>query len=319
MLAGGIQCILNVVVMSILNMELRKLRHAVVLGRLLNFTKAAEALNLTQSALSRSIQALEDECKIRLFDRNRNMVAITATGREFIRHAEALLRSEAELTDMVSHAARGDGGHIAIGMAPLAARTLLAPLMTEMITRPGFHANVTIGAPKKLLSMLIDESIQICVCTGLDMPTHSPFTGVLLARFPLAFVVRTGHPLTQRGKLSPEDINPFPILRVRSFELEDEEPVFISAMPRKRPAVTVEDYDVLMQITAGSDAVWVTSPVAARERIMDGTLTQVPISWLAEKPRADMIAYYLKRRTMSPIAERVMDRLINLSRELEYS
>jgi DNA-binding transcriptional LysR family regulator len=41
-------------------MDLRKLRHAVALARHLDFTRAAEALNLTQSALSRSIQALED-------------------------------------------------------------------------------------------------------------------------------------------------------------------------------------------------------------------------------------------------------------------
>src|SRR5579862_6863379 len=74
-----------------MHMELRKLRHAAILSKHLNFTKAANALNITQSALSRSIQSLEDECQLRLFDRNRNVVNVTAAGRDFLQLAQGLL------------------------------------------------------------------------------------------------------------------------------------------------------------------------------------------------------------------------------------
>jgi DNA-binding transcriptional LysR family regulator len=297
-------------------MDLRKLRHAVALARHLNFTKAADALNLTQSALSRSIQALEDECQLRLFDRNRNAVAITAAGRELIHHAQGLLRKEAELKEMVSHAARGDGGSVALGMAPLASRTLLAPLMSEMIANPGFHATVTIGAPQKLLPMLLDESAHICVCTGRDLPPQAPFASVPLARFPISVVVRAGHPLTRLASITPSDLDQYPLLRTRSFEMDDDGPATSDEGLQKMPVLAIEDYDVLMQITSNSDAVWVTSPISAREGILNGTLSQIPISWLSETPYAHMTAYYLKNRTLSPTAQRILARLVTLSGEI---
>jgi len=298
-------------------METRKLQHAVMLARMLNFTKAAEALNLTQSALSRSIQSLEDECQIRLFDRNRNVVSITPVGREFIRHAEAVLRNEAELFDMVGRSVRGEGGSIALGMMALAARTILAPMMIEMIGKAGFHADVVIGQPKRLLAMLIQESVEICVCTSLDLPASSPFSCVRIARLPLALIVRAGHAITQLDRILPADLESYPILRTRPFEFDHDMPTSVEAMPLKRPAVSVEDYDVLMKITANSDAVWITSPVAAREGLENNSLTQVPISWHSHRAEFDMSAYYLKRRTLSPLAERLLDRMCSLGNDLQ--
>ncbi len=297
-------------------MDLRKLRHAVALARHLNFTRAADALNLTQSALSRSIQSLEDECQLRLFDRNRNAVAITAAGQEFIRHAQMLLRKEAEMMEMIDHVVRGDGGSVTLGMAPLAARTLLAPLMIEMIDKPGFHATVTLGSPKKLLPMLLDESIHICVMTGRRMSSHALFASIPLARFPIAVVVRTDHPLTRLEAVTAADVDRYPILHTRSSEQDDEDVTFTSDDTLKPPLLAIEDYYVLMEIASNSDAVWVTSPISAREWITTGILTAIPIAWLAQEPHADMTAYYLKNRTMSPTARRVLDRLVDLGREI---
>ena len=297
-------------------MELRKLRHAVMLARHLNFTKAADALNLTQSALSRSIQSLEDECQLRLFDRTRNVVAITAAGKELVRHAEILLRKEAELVEMVNHAAVGKGGSVSLGMAPLASRTLLAPLMIEMIPTPSFHATVTIGSPKKLLPMLLDESIHICVCTGRDFTSHALFASIPLAQFSISVVVRAGHPLTRLEKVSPADLDLYPQLRTRSLEMDGEDDAPANGEPLSRPALAVEDYDVLMKITSCSDAVWLTSPISARDWIASGVLAQVPISWLSKTPHAHMTAYHLKSRTLSPTAKRILDKLVSLSEEL---
>ena len=59
-------------------MDLRGLRHVVVLSRLLSYTKAARELHLTQSALSRSIQAIEKDAHVNLFDRDRGGVVAVA-------------------------------------------------------------------------------------------------------------------------------------------------------------------------------------------------------------------------------------------------
>jgi len=63
-----------------MKLDLRQLRHVLALDRHRNFGRAAEAIGLTQPALSRSLQALEDEIGARLFDRDRSRVEPTAVG-----------------------------------------------------------------------------------------------------------------------------------------------------------------------------------------------------------------------------------------------
>jgi DNA-binding transcriptional LysR family regulator len=188
--------------------------------------------------------------------------------------------------------------------------------MSEMIGRPGFHATVTIGAPRKLLPMLLDESAHICVCTGRDLSSHAMLVRVPLARFPISLIVRSAHPLTQLARVNPSDLDRYPLLRTRSLEMDDDDPASSSDGLPKIPVLAIEDYDVLMKITSNSDAIWVASPISAEEGIMNGTLTQIPIPWHPETPFAQMTAYHLKGRTLSLTAQRILERLVSLSKEI---
>ena len=60
--------------------DMRRLRHALALAEYRNFARAADALHITQPALSRSIQSLEDGLGVRLFDRSPRDVQPTAFG-----------------------------------------------------------------------------------------------------------------------------------------------------------------------------------------------------------------------------------------------
>ncbi|MEI8352823.1 MAG: LysR family transcriptional regulator [bacterium] len=67
--------------------DMRRLRHALALAEHRNFARAATALHITQPALSRSIQSLEDALGVHLFDRNPRDVEPTAFGELVLRHA----------------------------------------------------------------------------------------------------------------------------------------------------------------------------------------------------------------------------------------
>ncbi len=284
-------------------MEIRKLRHAVTLARFLNFTRAAHDLNITQSALSRSIQALETECGLQLFDRNRGMVTLTQAGREFIQHAEALLRSEAALRSVVSQSSQGEGGHITLGVTPLVARILLAPVLSQRMSQPNFHAEVITGSSREILTMVMQESIDLGICVGDLSRNNTPLHAVRLAQLSLAVIVRKDHPLTRLDKFRAEDMERYPLVRSPPYSFDYVMPVVVGLV---RPAVTVEDYGVLNQIVTTSDAVWVTSPIAAKQGILDGELVQLPISWLPEK-KISLIAYSLSQRTLSPLASSILE------------
>lgn len=284
-------------------MEIRKLRHAVTLARFLNFTRAAHDLNITQSALSRSIQALETECRLQLFDRNRGMVTLTQAGREFIQHAEALLRNEAALRNLVDQSSQGAGGYITLGMTPLAARILLAPVLSQRVSQPHFHAEVITGTSREILPMIMQETIDLGVCVGDPSLANALFSAVTLAQLSLAIIVRKDHPLTQLDKFGAQDMERYPLIRSPPYSFDHALPVVIGLA---RPAVTAEDYGVLNQIVTMSDAVWVTSPIAAKQGILSGELAQLPISWLPET-KISLVAYTLSQRTLSPIASSILE------------
>ena len=73
-------------------MTLVQLRHLVSLAQTGSFSRSAEALHLTQPALSRSIRALEDELGLRLFDRIGRRSELTPFGRELVARAQPLVR-----------------------------------------------------------------------------------------------------------------------------------------------------------------------------------------------------------------------------------
>src|ERR1700761_5626021 len=95
-----------------MNIDLRGLRHVVVLSRQRSYTKAAQELCLTQSTLTRSIQAIERYANARLFDRDPGGVHPTVIGRAFVERAAALLREADELEQMLRKSTTADAGEV---------------------------------------------------------------------------------------------------------------------------------------------------------------------------------------------------------------
>ena len=70
----------------------RQLRAFLMLARKGSFTAAAKELNLTQSAISHAVKALEKDVGCRLLDRMRKKVLLTQAGEQFLSHAEKFLK-----------------------------------------------------------------------------------------------------------------------------------------------------------------------------------------------------------------------------------
>ena len=86
-------------------MELRQLRYFVAVADTLNFSRAAESLYVSQSALSKQISELEQELGVTLFERDRRNVALTRAGRILLNEAKGILIQSEKLVPLLRHEA----------------------------------------------------------------------------------------------------------------------------------------------------------------------------------------------------------------------
>lgn len=96
-------------------MEIRQIRSFVVLAELLHFGRTASRLNLSQPALSKQIQLLEESVGGALLQRGKHGAQLTSLGRQFLSGAKALVRDADELVEETRRAAQGNSGWLRIG------------------------------------------------------------------------------------------------------------------------------------------------------------------------------------------------------------
>ncbi len=99
-------------------MDLRQLKHFVILAEEMHFGRAAERLCISQPALSVSIARLEDELGIRLFDRDSKKVRMTPPGELMLRSAREMLNQGGRTESFARSLSAGKTGRIEIGFAP---------------------------------------------------------------------------------------------------------------------------------------------------------------------------------------------------------
>ena len=144
------------------DLEIDLLRSFVAVAVHLNFTKAAQSVSRTQSAISLQIKRLEEIVERPLFDRNRQSVSITPTGEALLVHANRiLLANDAALSQIRYPEAQG---RIRIG-APDDYATLLLPTILSTIEKdhPLLQLEVVCENTPDLLRMLASDDLDIVI------------------------------------------------------------------------------------------------------------------------------------------------------------
>ena len=106
-------------------MELHQVRYFVAVSRLLNFTRAAEQCNVTQPALTKSIQKLESELGGELIHRERQLTQLTDLGKLVLPALERLLTAADSVRSIARDYQRKDCAPLKIGLTPCVSSNLL--------------------------------------------------------------------------------------------------------------------------------------------------------------------------------------------------
>jgi len=177
-----------------------------------SFTRAAEALCLTQPAVTRQIASLERELKTRLFDRLGKSVELTATGETLHRYAAEILRLASEAQTAVADVVTGSAGRLSVGANSTTATYLLPPLLRRFrALHPGVELVVHTGISAQVAEMVVANEVDIGVVTG-----YIPRKGLLdipITDYTTVAVVFPGHPLTNTGApVRAEDLAGCPLI-----------------------------------------------------------------------------------------------------------
>lgn len=145
-------------------MDLTQIKYFLALADTLNFTRAAESCNVTQPALTKSIQKLEDELGGPLLLRERRDSQLTVLG-------QTMLPLMQRIFDAANAARRGaidfhrqDVERVRVGLGPWVSPDSIAPILRELSTRfPSLEVSVHFGSTETLSEMLVSAEIDIAL------------------------------------------------------------------------------------------------------------------------------------------------------------
>ncbi|HTZ81416.1 MAG TPA: LysR family transcriptional regulator [Stellaceae bacterium] len=142
-------------------MELFQVRYFLALAKTLNFTRAAEACNVSQPALTRAIQRLEEELGGALLYRERNLTQLTELGKVMLPHLEtAFLAAEAATAEAAAFKRR-DVATLRVGLGVTISADVLTPVLRELETRISkFELALAEGAAAQLFDEILDGGLD---------------------------------------------------------------------------------------------------------------------------------------------------------------
>jgi len=255
-----------------LPVTLVQLRHLISLAQSGSFTRSAEALFLTQPALSRSIRALEDELGQPLFDRVGRRSVLTPFGVEALQRARQLVFDADELAGSGLLMQSGRAGTLRIGLGSGPGALLMTPLLKTMAaSHPSMHIEVARGPTDVLARRLRERELDALVVDARSLSPAPDLRVADVVEMRGAFMVREGHPLTRwKGVLRFDALRQFPMA---STPLSDEvartmvERYGPAAHPSECVTLRCEEIPSLVEVVRHSDAVLIAIRSAAPDLV----------------------------------------------------
>lgn len=147
-------------------MTIQQLRYIIALDKYRHFAQAAEECGISQPTLSTMVQKLEEELDVVLFDRTRQPIVPTATGRLVIEQARSTLREMEKIGELVKNESQRLSGPLTIGILPTIS-PCLTPSFIKLFTTayPGIELSITEMRPRVALQQLRGNHIDVAILT----------------------------------------------------------------------------------------------------------------------------------------------------------
>lgn len=287
--------------------DIRQLRYVVMLVKHRNFRRAADALFITQPALTKSIRNLEELLGVTLFDREPNDVNPTAYCDVLMEHATQVFVELDEIYHKLDLMAKLQRGELKLGCGPIVAQTLVPDVVSALVgEHPELNICITVDSWHVLTRLLRQGDIHLFIA---DIEELMDQPDLIIEKLPTGkniFVCRPQHPHAPVGILTPEDLLEYPLVLtslprryVRWFMENAPEGMAPEAYYKSILRIRCENFEVLRNITRRTNYITCGPEILFREDMDSGRLVKLDFEGFSTL-NTSVGVVYLKNRTLPP-------------------
>ena len=296
-------------------MELRQLRHLIAVVEYGSFSRAADAVHLSQPALTRSIQALEASVGAAVLDRNRGEIAPTEVGALLLNHARLLDSAARDLERDIAMTKGLELGELRIGVGPYGGSALAgAPIGMLIAQHPRLRVKTVLAPWQELPARARARELDLIVVELSQVEQMEDFGVQALSQHSMVAVCRKGHPLTAMLNPGVAEVFSFPCVGPTPT------PQIVKAVTAALPVQRREQLQksgllkvecdlsgMLKDVLRHSDAISLMPHFIVAEELSNGGL--VALKGIDTGLRVRFGCAWLKKRSQSLAATRFMELL----------
>ncbi|MGJ8687662.1 MAG: LysR family transcriptional regulator [Spongiibacteraceae bacterium] len=219
----------------------RLLHSFLVIAQQGSITKAADSLNVSQPALTKSMQKLESDIGAKLFDRDPKGIMLTKSGEVLLHHASVMENEYRHALSQIKEFSGITGRELRIGAGPIWLVSILPPLMAQLQkTYPDVRISLVGGVIDTLVPAIVSGELDL-ICVSLDFPERSELQQIPLFEVNHVVVADPGHELAGRTGVTAKDLSQHRWLTLKSDYVGTQRiSAFFAANGQQPPNISLE-------------------------------------------------------------------------------
>lgn len=299
--------------------DLRHLEYFVAAAEGRSFVRAAKIVNVSQPAITKSIQRLERWFGHALFERGAEL-KLTAFGEAMLDDARNVLGGFDDLKQSAIHFGKDWSATLKIGAGPLIAETLIGTAVGRLLEKhPGFNVVIHVDQYIVFPDMLRARQIDFFVADIAELQEATDFDLRKLTPNRLQWFCRKGHPLAKRKGVSLSELLGYPMvfptmpIWAREWFAKHLPPDVetSSSSPPFRPAVICSHFSTIKNIVTESNAISPLTELALRRKSYARDFAMIDYAGMTPANNAGIVT--MKKRPLAPAALLLIEEVIAVS------
>lgn len=273
-------------------MDIRHLKHFSGIAKYGSFSEAAKKLYISQPALTRSINVLEDILGTRLFERTPRGVYLTETGTMLHRHAVLILNEMEAARDELKAVLEGSLGEVHVGAASMFTNLFLDKAAANLSrSNQSIRISITIGLYEDLVQKLLDGVLDVVLSTSPDSEYRDELIFEPLCEISSVIVAHPDHPLSKKEKVEVSDLIDVSWVVLEQAHMDSFMHTFFAdegcSAPRSK--VSSNSLDVIRSMVEQDGFVGILPSHWAQEGVETGDLKILPVPGAPIRRKAGLL------------------------------